>query len=93
MTEWEWQDVIFKGKRECHRCKTDLGMLIDIEKQAGQHLEAAKAAFVSKDFRQMLFHAKRACALRRTPEAAKMLACASLLMGQFDLSLASWRGV
>ncbi|MDM8523576.1 hypothetical protein QUF80_09420 [Desulfococcaceae bacterium HSG8] len=80
----------YTGKRFCHRCKTDLGTLADIETSAGEHLDAAISAFDAKDFRQMYFHAKRACALRRTPEGARVLASASLLVGQFDAAVDQW---
>jgi len=80
----------YAGNRVCHRCKTDLGVLADIENDAQEHLKKAQDAFASKDFRQMFFHAKRACSLRRTPEASGMLACASLLVSRFDLALSQW---
>lgn len=83
----------YAGKRICHRCKTDLGILTDIEDSAKAHLENAVAAFVSKDFNSMFFHAKRSCSLRRTPEAAKTLACASLLVSRFNLAVDEWSSV
>lgn len=83
----------YSGKRICHRCKTDLGVLTDIEDDAKAHLENAVSAFASKDFNLMFFHAKRACSLRRTPEAAKVLACASLLASRFNLAIDEWNAV
>ncbi|MBW1759230.1 MAG: hypothetical protein JRI88_02725 [Deltaproteobacteria bacterium] len=78
------------GKRMCHRCKTDLGILIDIEEKAEFHREKALFAFVSNDFEQMFFHARRSCSLRRTPDAVRLLACAALVVNQFNLALFLW---
>jgi len=83
----------YLGKRICHRCKTDLGVLTDIEDSAMSHLEKAVAAFTMRDFNMMFFHSKRSCSLRRTPEAAKVLACASLLMSKFNLAVDEWSSV
>ncbi|MDM8550186.1 hypothetical protein QUF72_08920 [Desulfobacterales bacterium HSG2] len=83
----------YAGKRLCHRCKTNLGVLVDIEEKAKEHLEAAKAALASDDIKQMFFHAKRSCSLRRTPEAERLLAYASLLVNQYDRAISSWRNV
>ncbi|QTA86012.1 hypothetical protein [Desulfonema magnum] len=80
----------YTGKRICHRCKSDLGLLLDTEQEAGEYLEKAMSAFAEKDFNQMFLHAKRACALQRTPEAARVLACASLLVNKFDMAMNHW---
>jgi len=83
----------YSGKRLCHRCKTNLGVLIDIEEKAKEHLEKAKSAFASDDIKQVFFHAKRSCSLCRTPEAERLLAYASLLVNRYDLAISSWRNV
>ncbi|OQY57765.1 MAG: hypothetical protein B6245_15360 [Desulfobacteraceae bacterium 4572_88] len=80
----------YKGSRICYRCKTDLGALLDIRQRAASRLERAATAFASEDFDQMFSHAKRACALHRTPEASKMLACAALLAKKYDDAAVSW---
>ena len=77
----------YKGKKLCHRCKTDLSILIDIEKKAGDHLEKARLAFMSKDYANMFFHARRSFSLQRTPESQRLLASASLLVKNFSLAV------
>ncbi|OQY60166.1 MAG: hypothetical protein B6245_02850 [Desulfobacteraceae bacterium 4572_88] len=79
------------GKPVCHRCKAPLEYLAGIEKQAERHLEEAVAAFESKAFEKMFFHAGRAFSLHRTPRSAKVMACASLLARKFDLALSAWQ--
>lgn len=83
----------YAGNPICHRCKSDLAFLTDIEDKSREHLQKAKEAFVSEDFREMFFHAKRACSLRRTRETAEMLICASLLVARFDIALSQWSSV
>lgn len=77
----------YKGQPVCHRCKTDLGLLIQIEKDAVMHLHEARQAFLEKDFEKMFFHARRSMSLRRLPEGRKMLACASMLTWRFKTAV------
>lgn len=83
----------YSGKRICHRCKADLGSLLDIEEQAKEHLQKAKEAYASDDLEGLIFHARRSCSLRRTPEAARLLGCATLLSNRYDSALEQWRAV
>lgn len=80
----------YTGKRSCHRCGTDIGILVDIENQAKIHCQSAVSAFLSKEFEQMFFHARRACSLCQTPESVRLLACAALLVNKFDLAIFLW---
>lgn len=80
----------YRGKKLCHRCKTDLGALVDIETKAGLHQQKALSAFASNDFNQMFFHAKRAFSLYRSPASVRILACAALLTNKFDLAISLW---
>lgn len=77
----------YTGKRHCHRCRTDLGPLLDIEQKAHDHRRQAALAFVSGNYEMMYLHAGRACSLQRTPEATILLACAALLTHRFETTL------
>jgi len=77
----------YRGKNLCHRCKTDLSILIDIEKRAEEHLEKAYSAFVSKDYENMFFHAKRSYFLLRNSKSQRLMASASLLVKNFRLAV------
>jgi hypothetical protein len=79
------------GKEVCHRCKTDLGSLLDIEHQAARHHEAGMGAFKKGDFEQMYYHAERSWSLRRTPESRGFLACASIMAGKYREAVSLWR--
>lgn len=81
----------YRGKRVCHRCRTDLGPLLDIGKDAKEHYRKAAAAFREDDYKRMHEHARRACSLLKTPETTRMLACASLLVNDFSSSLSLWK--
>ncbi len=83
--------VKYVGKRACHRCKMDLSTLLDIEKQAEEHQKETIAAFNKGDFNNMFLHAKRSWSLLRTPESAGLMAAASLLTKNFELSLSLWQ--
>lgn len=80
----------YTGKRLCHRCKNNLGVLVDIEDRAREHLKKANKAFASDNLGEMFFHAKRSCALRRTQEATKLLAYAALLVSEPDVAINQW---
>jgi len=77
--------------RLCHRCKADIGKLIDIECEADSLYNQSVAAYLKCDYTSMLNHARRSCFLRRTPEAVWLMACAACLTRQFDLSLHLWK--
>jgi hypothetical protein len=77
----------WNGSRNCHRCKSDIGKLADIETASDDFYHQAIAAYQSSDYPAMLNYATRACSLRRTPKTIRMAACAALLSGQFDAAL------
>jgi hypothetical protein len=74
----------YTGKRQCHRCKADIGNLANIEAEAFDFREEALAAYQDGDYARMQELARRSCSLRKTPEAIRLRACAALLNGQFD---------
>ncbi|MFW6333234.1 MAG: hypothetical protein ACOC23_08020 [Thermodesulfobacteriota bacterium] len=79
-----------RGGDSCHRCKTDLKPLLEIEKRAEDHRTEAVRAFHLKDYRSMFHHARRSRSLRRTPESDRLLACAAMLSGNFGLAISLW---
>jgi len=77
----------YAGKRQCHRCKADIGMLADIEEAASSYRQKAIDAYHATDYPLMLDHARRACSLRKTPEALRLMACAAFLTRRFDMAM------
>ena len=77
----------YAGKRQCHRCKADIGMLSDIEEAADAYREKAVTAYQVADYPLMLDHARRSCSLRKTPEAVWLMACAAFLTRRFDMAM------
>jgi hypothetical protein len=77
----------YSGKRQCHRCKADIGMLADIEASADAYRKQAATAYQAADYPLMLDHARRSCSLRKTQEAVWLMACAAFLTRQFDLAM------
>jgi hypothetical protein len=81
------------GKRRCHRCKTDLSPLLNIEASARDHLGKARKAFEAEDYPNMFLHARRAFSLRQTSDAYRMLACAALITGRYHTAVRLWKGL
>lgn len=81
----------YKGRAACHRCGTDLTRLLTIQKEAAEHREKTIEAFNRQDFQSMYYHARRACALLRTPAAEQHLACAALAAGDPATALSIWK--
>ncbi|MBF0378061.1 MAG: hypothetical protein HQK72_11335 [Desulfamplus sp.] len=79
--------------KECHRCKTYLGQIMDIKNQAMYHQQKAIAAFEQSHFHEMFFHARRSLTLFYSPESARLLASASILINKFDLGYMLWNRV
>ena len=77
----------YAGKRQCHRCKADIGMLADIEEAADAYREKAFAAYQATDYPLMLDLARRSCSLKKTPEAVWLMACAAFLTRRFDMAI------
>lgn len=77
--------------RECHRCKTDLGQIIDTKKESIYHLQKAVTAFQQSRFHDMFFHARRSFTLFSSPESVRLLACAAILVNKLDLGYVIWK--
>jgi hypothetical protein len=69
----------------------DIAALLDIETQAREHYHKAIQHYHSNDFEQMYFHARRTFSLYRSPEAIKLLACASLMVNRFKMATTLWQ--
>lgn len=74
----------------CRRCKTDLGPLSEIIRNHRRHMHTARRAFADGDAGRMFIHARRAHGLRQTPESIRLLACAALLTGRFEIATGFW---
>ena len=79
-----------KGALTWSRCKTDLGPLSKIIRNHRRHMDTASRAFADGDAEQMFIYARRAHGLRRTPESIRLLACAALLTGRFEMAAGFW---
>ncbi|MBF0204559.1 MAG: hypothetical protein HQK67_09660 [Desulfamplus sp.] len=79
-----------EDSRECRRCKTDLGQIMDVKIDSMNHQQKAIAAFEQNRFHDMFFHARRSLALFYSPESAKLLACAAIMVNKFDLGYVLW---
>ncbi len=77
----------YSQKEICHRCKADLKLLLDIEKEASLFKKMALKESAGKKYEKMFRHASRSAALKSDYEALKLLACAALLSGRFDEAL------
>jgi hypothetical protein len=79
-----------KGAAICRRCKTDLSKALDVAASAKHHLRLARQAYADGQLEAMQYHARRSFSRLRTPQSIRMLACAALLQGDYDLALKSW---
>lgn len=78
------------GALTCSRCKTNLGPLAEIARNHRRHMQTARRAFADGNTEEMFIHARRGHGLRRTPESMRLLACAALLTGRFELAASCW---
>ncbi len=81
------------GGPSCHRCRTDLGQVLAIERAAARHRRRARAALERGDRAAARAHAGRACTLHRCPESLTVRALAALADGDFLAALRLWREI
>ena len=81
------------GGPSCHRCRTDLGQVLAIERAAARHRRQARAALDRGDRAAARTHAGRACALHRSPESLAVFAVTALAAGDFPAALQLWRRI
>jgi len=79
-----------KDARTCRRCKTDLNKALEAADQAELHFQSSIRAYIDGRFETMLHHARRSFSLRCTHKNSRLLACAALLMGDYELALSIW---
>lgn len=71
------------GKKACHRCKTDLTLFLDVEKEAVFYRNEALRACGEKRFDEMFDHALRSHRLKGSEASLKLVSCAAVLAGRF----------
>ncbi|MYH28095.1 MAG: hypothetical protein F4137_04390 [Acidobacteria bacterium] len=81
----------YAGGPTCHRCRTELGQVLAIERAAARLRRQARAALGRDDRAAARAHAGRACALHRSPESLTVLAVAALADRDFPAALRLWR--
>ncbi|MFZ2633228.1 MAG: hypothetical protein WA081_06875 [Desulfosalsimonadaceae bacterium] len=77
----------YKGKPVCHRCGTEIGLLIRIEDDAAAYLEKAETAFAVGDYEKAFGCARRSFSLRQSQAARKLLADSAMLTGRFRIGI------
>ena len=75
----------YLGRKNCHRCKSDLTPLLKIESQAEEYLDKALSALKKNEYDKMGCFAKKSCALKHSQQGKKLLFYATLLSGKIPL--------
>lgn len=76
----------YKQKIICHRCKTDLGLLLSVEATAKRYVMESAEHDTRGDYEWMYHAMKRSWSLKKTDESRKALARSALLNGDFALA-------
>jgi hypothetical protein len=79
-----------KNAPVCRRCKTDLTQALRAAELAEKHGRSAARAYADNRFDAMLYHAMRSVSLRRSAHNSRLLACAAMLRGDYQLALNTW---
>ena len=83
----------YSGAAICHRCKTDFRQILAVERAASAWRQEALASLERGDGPEARDCAKRACALRRSPEALTALALVALRDGNNRLAFRLWQEI
>ena len=75
----------------CHRCKSDLSLLIKVERRADALRRRARACYARGWYRQAATVAGELLSLEASSENAELLACAQLLAGDFPAAVKTHR--
>lgn len=67
----------------CRRCRADLSLLFDLERQRGRALDAAKRLLLAGDFVNARLQAREAHAMRPDKESRRVLLAANIFRGDF----------
>ena len=68
-----------RGKPVCHRCKSDLTLLLAVEHKAALYLEKALAALENRDYDSAYALSEKSRFLQKTPEAMSVFHYSALL--------------
>jgi len=74
----------YLGRGRCHRCKSDLDILLKIENQAEEYLDKALSAFKEKEYDKMYSFAKKSCSLKRSQKGKKFLSYSAILSQSYQ---------
>ena len=77
----------------CPRCKTDLSPLLQLERRADGLRHRARRCYARGWYRQAAALAGEVVALESSPEDLALLACASLMAGDFPAASNSYRRI
>jgi hypothetical protein len=80
-----------QGQTTCHRCRSDLSLLLAIEARADGKLRAALAAYQKGCFREAAACAAEACRLEARPLSFRLLAVSALRSGDFKTAVRAAR--
>ncbi|MCZ6792108.1 MAG: hypothetical protein O7J95_00670 [Planctomycetota bacterium] len=80
-----------KGLDTCHRCRSDLRLLIAVEVRASRLFQRGLEAYRDGWFRIAATRASAACRLEARPEFLRLLATSSLRAGDFRAALRAVR--
>jgi hypothetical protein len=81
----------YDGGEQCHRCKADLRVLIEVRQKARLYREKALAAWQVGDWPEMFRAAERSWRLWQTPQSSQLFAKAALLSRHFRRALQLWQ--
>lgn len=73
----------YKGRKHCHRCKTDLSLPAAVEALALDCMARAREAFRQNDYKSMGHFAQKAIALKTCDEAKMLLLYSRQKQGPF----------
>ncbi|MCP4578317.1 MAG: hypothetical protein GY846_18760 [Deltaproteobacteria bacterium] len=65
-------NAVYTGGEKCHRCKTDLGQLLAVERRAGKCLDLAREAFKINDYQRMQYFAQKSSSLKGSETGRKL---------------------
>ena len=83
--------AVRRGGDVCHRCKSDLGLFLQLERRVDELRAQARRCYARGWYRQAAALASRIVSLERTPPDLALLACASLMAGDFPTATAAYR--
>jgi len=69
----------YLGRGRCHRCKSDLDILLKIESQAEECMDKAFSAFKKREYDKMYHYAKKSSLLKFSQRGKKLLFYSAIL--------------